>query len=151
MSETRPTIRLRPKGGARLRTGAPWAYADELVLDRRSRNVPAGSVVTLEDAERRPIATGAFNPHSKIAFRLLSRDPEAMVTKEWLRKRLSRALKLRERLYDAPFYRLIHAEADGLPGVVIDRFGEACAIQPNAAWADVMLDALAEAVAEVTG
>ena len=58
---------------------------------------------------------------------------------------------MRERLFDAPFYRLVHAEGDGLPGVVIDRFGDAAVIQPNAAWADVLADALVAAVADVTG
>ncbi len=66
-------------------------------------------------------------------------------------RRLATALALRERLFDAPFYRLVHAEADGLPGVVIDRFGEAAVIQPNAAWAEAQLTALVEALVEVTG
>ena len=55
---------------------------------------------------------------------------------DWLAARLAAALALRERLYDAPFYRLVHAEGDGLPGVVIDRFGDVAVIQPNAAWAE---------------
>ena len=58
---------------------------------------------------------------------------------------------MRARLYDAPFYRLVHAEADGLPGVIIDRFGDAAVIQPNAAWAEAHLADLAAALAEVTG
>jgi 23S rRNA (cytosine1962-C5)-methyltransferase len=60
-------------------------------------------------------------------------------------------LALRERLYDAPFYRLVHAEADGLPGVVIDRFGDVAVIQPNAAWAEAHLEALTQALVAVTG
>ena len=65
---------------------------------------------------------------------------------------MRRALELRDRFYDAPFYRLIHAEADGLPGVVIDRFGEVAVIQPNAAWAEALLPDLAQAlVTEVDG
>ncbi len=65
--------------------------------------------------------------------------------------RLRRALALREVLFEAPFYRLVHAEADGLPGVVIDRFGDVAVVQPNAAWAEVRLDALVEALRAVTG
>jgi 23S rRNA (cytosine1962-C5)-methyltransferase len=60
-------------------------------------------------------------------------------------------LALRERLFAEPFYRLVHAEADGLPGVVIDRFGDAAVVQPNASWAEVRLDALVEALVAVTG
>ena len=66
-------------------------------------------------------------------------------------RRLATALALRARLFDAPFYRLVHAEADGLPGIVIDRFGDVAVIQPNAAWAEAHLDSLAAALVEVTG
>jgi len=82
---------------------------------------------------------------------MLDQDPQAVIDRGWFATRLSRALELRERLFDKPFYRLVHAEADGLPGVVIDRFGEACVVQPNAAWADAHITELAEALAEVTG
>jgi 23S rRNA (cytosine1962-C5)-methyltransferase len=58
---------------------------------------------------------------------------------------------LREALFDAPFYRLVHAEADGLPGVVIDRFGDAAVVQPNAAWADARITDLVAALRDVTG
>jgi len=73
------------------------------------------------------------------------------VDEAWVRAHIGRALTLRERLFDAPFYRLIHAEADGLPGVIIDRFGDVAVIQPNAAWAETHLDALCAALVEVTG
>ena len=69
----------------------------------------------------------------------------------WFAARLRRALALREALFDAPFYRLVHAEADGLPGVIVDRFGDAAVIQPNAAWAELRLEMLAEALRAVTG
>jgi 23S rRNA (cytosine1962-C5)-methyltransferase len=148
----RPVVRLRPKAPAQaIRLGAPWAYADHVVLDRRTRSIPPGTVVCLEDAERRAIGAAAFNPASRIAVRMLDRDPAAVIDAAWFEARLARALALRERLYDAPFYRLVHAEADGLPGVVIDRFGEAAVVQPNAAWAEARLDALVGALARVTG
>ena len=60
--------------------------------------------------------------------------------------RIAAAQDMRARIYDAPFYRLIHAEADGLPGVVIDRFGDTCVVQPNAAWAELHIEPLAEAL-----
>ena len=149
---TLPTIRLRPKANARaIRHGFPWVYADEVVLDRRTRALPPGSFARLEDDERRPLALVTVNPLSKIVGRVMDRDPEAVVDSDWLQLRLRRALALRERLFDAPFYRLIHAEADALPGVVIDRFGDAAVIQPNAAWADAMIGPLADALQAATG
>lgn len=145
----RPVVRLRP--GKRRPAGVPWVYADDLVLDRRTRAIPSGTVVVLEDAERRPLATAAFNPASKIAIRLLDPNPAAEIGEDWFATRIRRALSLRQTLFDAPFYRLIHAEADGLPGVVIDRFGDAAVIQPNAAWADTRLPALVAALMAEAG
>ncbi len=147
-----PTIRLLPKTEARaIRHGAPWVYANELVQDRRTKGLAPGAIAVLEDAERRPLGVVTVNPTSKIAARMLDQDPAAVIDEAWMVKRLERALAHRARLYDAPFYRLIHAEADGFPGVVIDRFGDVAVIQPNAAWADAMLDQLTAALVAVTG
>lgn len=147
-----PTVRLRPKAEARaIRHGFPWVYADELVLDRRTQALRPGSFAVLEDDTRRPLGVVTVNPASKIVCRMMDRDPEAVIGRDWIAARIARAQDLRARLYDAPFYRLIHAEADGLPGVIIDRFGEAAVIQPNAAWAEALLPDLAAALTQVTG
>ena len=151
-TQTRPIVRLRPKAEARaIRHGFPWVYADELVMDRRTQAMTPGTLAVLEDAERRPMGLVTVNPNSKIIARMLDRDPEAAVDLAWLTTRLAQALALRERCYDAPFYRLVHAESDALPGVIIDRFGDAAVIQPNAAWAEAHLDLLVEALVAVTG
>ncbi len=151
-STSRPVIRLNAKGDARaIRHGFPWAYANEVVLDRRTKALAGGTIAELQDAERRPLGTVAFNSASKIICRMLDRDPEAVIDQPWFTKRLERALAHRERLFAQPFYRLVHAEADGLPGVVIDRFGACAVVQPNAAWADVMVNDLVAALVAVTG
>lgn len=149
---SRPTVRLRPKAEARaIRHGFPWVYADELVLDRRTSGLAPGALAVLEDAERRALGLVTVNPASKIVARMLDRDPEAVIDEAWFAARLTRALALRARIYAAPFYRLVHAEADGLPGVVIDRFGDVAVVQPNAAWAEAHLAALVAALVAVTG
>jgi 23S rRNA (cytosine1962-C5)-methyltransferase len=145
-------VRLRPKTQARaVRHGAPWVYDNELVTDRRTKKLSPGTIALLEDADRKPVAIVAVNPASRIMARVMDRDCDVIIDAAWLRDRVTRALTLRERLFEAPFYRLVHAEADGLPGVVIDRFGDVAVIQPNAAWADVMLEDLCAAVVVVTG
>lgn len=150
--QTHPVLRLLPKSNAqRLRFGAPWVYADQVVLDRRTKAIPAGSIVEIQDKERKPIALAAFNAKSKIIARVLDTDLEASIDQTWFEVRIRRALDLREALFDAPFYRLIHAEADGLPGVIIDRFGDTAVIQPNAAWAEERIVALTDALVAVTG
>ena len=149
---SRPTVRLKPKAEARaIRHGFPWVYADELVTDRRTQGLAPGALAVLEDADRRPLALVTVNTKSRIIARVLDRDPEAQIDEDWFAHRLTTALALRRRLFDAPFYRLVHAEADGLPGVVIDRFGDVAVIQPNAAWAETHIEALAAALRAVTG
>ena len=147
-----PIVRLKPKAEARaLRHGFPWVYADELVTDRRTQGLSPGALAVLEDGERRPLGLVTVNVKSKIIARMLDRDPDVAIDTAWFAARLSRALAHRARLYVEPFYRLVHAESDGLPGVVIDRFGDVAVIQPNAAWAEAHLSALVAALVSVTG
>lgn len=151
-ASTYPTVRLRPKAEARaIRHGFPWIYSDELVTDRRTQALDPGALAVLEDADRRPLGLVTVNLRSRIIARMLDRDPEAVLDERWFSDRLIRALALRDTLYDAPFYRLVHAEADGLPGVVIDRFGDVAVVQPNAAWAEAYLEPLVAALVAVTG
>ena len=152
MTADLPTIRLRPKSKPQaIRHGFPWVFADELVTDRRTKAIAPGSFAVLEDAERQPLALVTVNPDSRIIARVMDPDPRAHIGRDWIAARLRRAQALRERLYDQPFYRLIHAEADGLPGTIIDRFGDAAVIQPNAAWAERMVADIAGVLREVTG
>lgn len=147
-----PTVRLNPKGDARaIRHGFPWVYANEVVMDRRTKGIKAGTIARLEDAERRPLGMVAVNPQSKIICRMLDRDENAVIDQVWFAAKLQRALTHRERMFAEPFYRLVHAEADGLPGVVIDRFGDTAVVQPNAAYADANIEALVAALVDVTG
>jgi 23S rRNA (cytosine1962-C5)-methyltransferase len=151
-THNRPVVRLRPKAEARaVRLGFPWVYADELVTDRRTSSLAPGALAVLEDGDRRQIGLVTVNVKSKIIARMLDRDVTAKIDQAWFEARLTVALALRERLHDTPFYRLIHAEADGMPGVIIDRFGDAAVIQPNAAWAEAHIDALVSALCKVTG
>ena len=147
-----PIIRLRPNAAARaIRFGFPWVYDNELVMDRRSRKIEAGTLGILQDAERNDLGLVAINPNSKIVTRVLDNDINTTINADWFRDKFQRALDMRARLFDRPFYRLIHAESDGLPGVIIDRFDEHFVVQPNAAWAERLLDALVEALVDVTG
>ena len=147
-----PVLRLKPKANARaIRRGAPWVYDNELVLDRRSKNLAPGTIAVLEDAERNPMGLVAANPLSRITARMIERDVSVAIDQAWFAAKIKRAFELRERLFDHPFYRLIHAEADGLPGLVVDRFDSALVVQPNAAWLEVLIEPLAKALAEVTG
>ena len=146
----RPTVKLRPGKGRRLAEGAPWAFADEIAMDRRTKNLQPGTLVQLAEGDR-PLGLAAFNPASTIAARLIDLDPQAEIGADWFTARIRHALTLRETFFDAPFYRLIHAEGDRLPGIIADRFGDTVVLQPNAAWAERLLEPLSAALLEVTG
>lgn len=145
-------VRLNTKGDARaIRHGFPWVYANEVVTDRRTKAMTAGTIAILEDAERRPMGLVAVNPASKIFCRMLERDVDVAIDAAWFEAKFARALKHRALMYAEPFYRLVHAEADGLPGVIVDRFGDVAVVQPNAAYADVLIETLVDALMKVTG
>ncbi len=147
-----PVVKMRSnKSPQRVRFGALWVFKDELVLDRRARKLEAGSIVELQANDGERLGLCAFNAESRIVCRMLDRNPEADIGADWLRQRLQFAHDMRTRLFDKPFYRLIHAEADGLPGVIIDLFGDVAVVQPNAAWAETRIELIADALIAVTG
>jgi 23S rRNA (cytosine1962-C5)-methyltransferase len=147
-----PIVRLKPKvDPLGLRRGAPWVFSDELVTDRRTQKLEPGSIAILQDANRAEIGLVAVTPKSKIIARMLDSDVNASIDAAWVEARMTRALALRETLYDAPFYRLVHAEADGFPGMIIDRFGDVAVVQPNAAWADARFDLIDAALKKICG
>ena len=133
MSDPRPLLRLLPHHDRRVKTGHPWAFSNEVAITPAIRALPPGSVVRLEGDDGWNHGTWAFNPHSLIAARRLSREADAKIDLAWVQARLATALALREKLFDTLYYRLVHAEADGLPGLVIDRYGDTLALQANTA------------------
>ena len=141
-----PLLRLLPGRDRRVKAGHPWAFSNEIAMTAAAKAVTPGAPVRLEGEDGVRHGVWHFNPHSLIAARRLSRDPAAVIDAAWLRERLAGALALRERLYAAPFYRLVHAEADGLPGLVIDRYGDALAVQANTAGMDRLTPELLEAL-----
>jgi 23S rRNA (cytosine1962-C5)-methyltransferase len=149
----RPHVALLPGAQRRAEAGHPWIYSNEIAMDAAAKALPPGALVTLrrgpaDGGERADRAFGValFNPHALIAARMLDRDAGRPIGKRFFARRFERALRLRERLYGSPFYRLVHAEADGLPGLVVDRFGAVLAVQANAAGMDRLLPAIIEAL-----
>jgi 23S rRNA (cytosine1962-C5)-methyltransferase len=144
-----PAIHLQAGRSRRLRAGHPWVYSNEIVMDQSAKALPPGGLVRIVDAGGEVLGVGTFNPHSLIAIRALSREPEAVVDRAFLAARLKRALALRETLFDGPYYRLVHAEADGLGGLVIDRFGDAVTIEANTAGMELLLPEILGALDEI--
>ncbi len=145
-SVLRPDIRLQPGRHKRALEGHPWVYSNEIEMTAEAKALPRGTVVRFVSHDSRPLGAGFFDAHSLIAGRLLERDADAAIDTGWLGARITRALELRQRLFDRPFYRLVHAEADGLPGTVIDRFGDVVVAQVNSAGMDKLSGALVDAI-----
>ncbi len=141
-----PTVILRAGEDRRVRAGHPWAFSNEILMDADAKAIPVGSLATLRAPGGEALALVTFNPHSLIAARVLSTNPEAQVDALFIGRRLTQAAALRDRLIGVPYYRLIHAEADGLPGVIIDRFGDAFVVQVNTAGMDALTPVLLEAL-----
>lgn len=146
---TRPVIRLAKGRSKRLRLGHPWVFSNEIEMSPEAKALPPGSLVTLMDAGDERLAVASFNPHSLIAARVLSRRAGDAIDADWLAERLGAALGLRQTLFDRPYYRLIHSEADGMPGLVVDRYGDVLAVQTNSAGMERLLPELMAAFARV--
>jgi 23S rRNA (cytosine1962-C5)-methyltransferase len=142
----RPVVTLLAGGHRRAEGGHPWIYSNEVEMDAAARAIAPGSLVTVKRADSRPLGVAMFNPHTLLAGRLLDRDAARPIGRRFVMRRLERALQLRERLYRAPFYRLVHAEADGLPGLVVDRFGPVLVVQENAAGMELLEPVIVEAL-----
>jgi 23S rRNA (cytosine1962-C5)-methyltransferase len=133
---------------AEVRGPSPWIFSNQ-VKSPLVRTLPPGGAVEVRDPRGRLIGHGFANPHSLICIRLLGRDVDVDSVGLY-RDRLRAALSLRERaLPGRRSLRLVHGEADGLPGLVIDRYERFLTVQVNALGMEHRLPLLAQAVAEV--
>ncbi|MGZ9034479.1 MAG: class I SAM-dependent rRNA methyltransferase, partial [Rhodospirillales bacterium] len=143
---SRPRIYLLPGRDKRIGHGHPWAYSNEVRMDAEAKALPSGAIASLHRVDGKPLGVGSFCPHALIAFRVFDRDAERQIDASFIEEKLRRALDLRRRLFPDPYYRLIHAEADGVPGLVVDRFGAAVVIQANTAGADALTEPMLAAL-----
>jgi 23S rRNA (cytosine1962-C5)-methyltransferase len=139
--------RLKPGSDRRFRSGHPWVYSNE--IQGSPKGIEPGAEIELRDAGGKWLARGYGNPSSLISFRAVTRYPEspAPFTAEHLRLKLESAHRLRGQLgLEAASHRLCFGEADGLPGLIIDRYltaeAQAYVIQAQSSGAQRWLDLL---------
>jgi 23S rRNA (cytosine1962-C5)-methyltransferase len=142
----RRAIRLLSGRDKRLRSGYPWITARDVTMDTAAKALPPGIAVDIADAGGRPFATALFNPKSRIVGRVLALNPGVVLDAAFFAARFKKAVAKREKLVDVPFYRLVHAESDGLPGLIVDRYGDVVVIQTNAAGMDAATPAILAAL-----
>ena len=143
-------LRLKKGEERRIRQGHPWVYSNEINTKITPLNtLKAGDQVIIEAHDKTVLGAALVNPHSLITARLFSYDPNETCDLSFFIRKIKEALFFRERLFDAPYYRLIFSESDGIPGLVIDRFLHDLVVQCNTYGMEKRIDLIASAIKQV--
>jgi 23S rRNA (cytosine1962-C5)-methyltransferase len=143
-------LRLKKNEDRRIRAGHVWIFSNEVdVAATPLDGFEPGQLADFQDSTGKSLGNGYVNPHSLICGRLVSRDPGYVLGKSLLVHRLNVALSLRQRLFAQPFYRLAYSEGDGLPGLIVDRYGDTLVVQINTAGMERLKDEILIALQEV--
>jgi 23S rRNA (cytosine1962-C5)-methyltransferase len=149
-SESLPELRLKPREDRRLSAGHLWVFSNEVDTARTPlTGFAPGSLCRVVSDRDKFLGYAYVNPASLISARILSRDAQHPPSKSLLVHRLQVAQSLRRALYERPFYRLAFGESDGLPGLVLDRFGDVVVGQIATAGMEALKEDIQEAVAKV--
>jgi 23S rRNA (cytosine1962-C5)-methyltransferase len=142
------TLKLKPGKEKSLLRRHPWVFDGAVAKGGGD----AGETVRIESHESQFLAWAACSPSSKIRARVWSFDEAQRIDKPFLAQRLQAAVALRERLgVDSDGVRLVHGESDGLPGLVVDRYGDTLVAQFTSCGVERWKNALADALLDVTG
>lgn len=144
------TLMLKKNEERRIRAGHSWVFSNEVDAARTPlKEFTPGEAAFLADAAGRSLGTVYVNPNSLIAARLISRKAGEPLDEGLIARRLAAALVWRERLYAEPYYRLVHSEGDGLPGLILDRYGDIFVAQVNTAGMEAQKGALIGVIREL--
>lgn len=147
-----PELRLKPREDRRLAAGHLWIFSNEVDTARTPlADFAPGALCRVVGDRDRFLGYAYVNPHALICARILSRDGRFPPGKSLFVHRLQIALALRERLYPAPFYRLVYGESDGLPGLVLDRYGDVIVGQVGTAGMEALKGEVLAALEKVIG
>lgn len=140
-------LRLKRGEERRLSAGHLWVFSNEIDSDATPLAAFApGDLAQIRSQRGQFLGHAYVNPHALICARILSRDPARPIDRELIDARLRAALTLRERLYRDPYYRLVFGESDGLPGLVLDRYGDVVVGQIATAGMEALRETVTEAV-----
>ncbi len=142
-----PVLKLKKNEDKRIRAGHLWVYSNEIDTKQTPlKEFSAGEMTQLLDANGKSLGFAYVNPNSLIAARLLMRGTDGIPGKSFLKKQIKKALSLRETLFAESCYRLIFGEADGLPGLVVDRFYNVLVVQITTAGMEAMKQQIIESL-----
>ncbi|MCW9030277.1 MAG: class I SAM-dependent rRNA methyltransferase [Gammaproteobacteria bacterium] len=145
-----PELRLKKNEDRRLRAGHLWVYSNEVDTKQTPlKDFEVGQWCHVTNSRGRVLGTAYINPNTLICARLVSRFEKQILSKQKLIQRIQEALRLRERVFSVPCYRLIFGESDALPGLVVDRFYDVLVVQVTTAGMDCIQNDIIEALSEV--
>ncbi len=145
-----PVLTLKPREDKRLRIGHLWVFSNEVdTVKSPLKGLEPGGLCRVEDSRGQALGLATVSPNALICGRILTRRADASIDVGWFCRRLARALALREQVYEKPYYRLAYGESDGLPGLVIDRYGDVCVVQIATAGMERLKQEIIEALKEV--
>lgn len=124
-------LAIKEQAALKLRKGYPWIYASAIAESAHPSLEPGDLVQVVHHRKR--LGIGYYNPKTALACRMLSIDSNTTIDETFFKHKFIKALKRRSQYFKLPYYRLVHAEADGLPGLVIDRFGSTLVCQTSTA------------------
>jgi len=143
-------LKLKKGEDRRLHAGHLWVYSNEIdTAATPLSGFTAGQQVEIQSAGGKVLGNGYINPNTLIAARLVSRNSSYRLDQSLITHRLKVALSIRERLFPGPYYRLVHGDSDGLPGLVVDRFGDTLSVQITTAGMELLRDAVIAALEKV--
>lgn len=143
-----PALRLKRNEDRRLHAGHLWVFSNEVETSQTAlTKFKPGELVRVLTHNDKALGLAYVNPKSLISARLL--ETWKVPDTAWFVARIKIALALRERLYADPYYRVVYGESDGLPGLVIDRYGAQCVVQIGTAGMEALKQHIQEAVIEV--
>ncbi len=149
MEISNPKLRIKHHNEIRIVRDHPWIFSNEIENFAELKTLEKGTIVDVEIKKGETFATAYFNPQSLIAARILSRKAGEKIDAEFFEKRILAAKFLREKFFDKPFYRLIHSEADFLPGLVVDRFDNVLSCQVSTAGMEKLTPFLTAALEKI--
>ncbi len=146
---TIPKIKIKPSHEKRLFAGSPWIYSNEIDNFSEVKTLKKGQLVEIITEDGQSCGLAYFNPNCLIAARILTKDATTKINENFFIKRILAAKNLRDKFFSQPFYRLIHSEADFLPGLIIDRFGDYLSCQISTAGIENLQEYLIAALEKI--
>ncbi|VWU52734.1 hypothetical protein HEP_00469800, partial [Hepatocystis sp. ex Piliocolobus tephrosceles] len=144
--QKRPTLLVHEKCVKSILSGFPWIYTND-VKNAQELMIYSPCLVNIKNEFNEYLGVGIYNKHSSIASRILSRNINDHINEDFFTNRIKTALEKRLLLFpNSNFFRVVNAESDNLPGIIIDKYNTLLCIQINTSGMDILLQTILKSV-----